>query len=480
MRLDLLSDLESCSRKSWLWHYRENLVNNSINKKDSSKNLFQLTKARLKQISSSTNSTSGKHKIIIVESEPIKFLAGFLAGVITEADLFLGDPNWQQQEWQQVLKLVQPDLLFGEEETKKLITKQNIDTRAIKQKADFPQALIMIPTGGSSGKIKFAMHTWSTLSASVVGFQNYFNCQEINSFCTLPLYHVSGLMQFMRSFITQGNLIICSYNIVKTQQILFNKQDYFISLVPTQLQLLIELIPEWLVAFKTILLGGAPASRSLLERAIKYRLPLAPTYGMTETASQIVTLKPQDFLAGNDSSGRVLPHAKIVIKSENNRDKNNNIGLINISCNSLCLGYYPQVFSKSHSFITDDLGYVDDEGYLYLIGRNSQKIITGGENVFPTEVEAVILATNLVRDVCVVGISDRHWGQAVTAVYVPLESDFNLNLVKEKIKLQLAKYKQPKNWIEVDSLPRNNRGKINYQQIKAIAVGTIRESLLKQ
>ena len=479
MRLDLLSDLESCSRKSWLWHYRENLVNNSINKKDSSKNLFQLTKARLKQISSSTNSTSGKHKIIIVESEPIKFLAGFLAGVITEADLFLGDPNWQQQEWQQVLKLAQPDLVFGESETKNSVI-QNIDKKTIIEKADFPQALIMIPTGGSSGKIKFAMHTWSTLSASVIGFQNYFDCQEINSFCTLPLYHVSGLMQFMRSFITQGNLIICSYNIVKTQQIIFKQQDYFISLVPTQLQQLIESIPDWLAKFKTILLGGAPASRSLLERARKARLPLAPTYGMTETASQIVTLKPGDFLANNNSSGRVLPHTKIAIEPETNRGKNNNIGLINISCNSLCLGYYPQVFPESHTFLTDDLGYLDRVGYLYLVGRNSQKIITGGENVFPAEVEAVILATNLVRDVCVVGISDLHWGQAVTAVYVPSESNFNLNLVKEKIKLQLAKYKQPKNWIEVNSLPRNNRGKINYQQIKAIAVGTIRESLLKQ
>ena len=107
-----------------------------------------------------------------------------------------------------------------------------------------------------------------------------------------------------------------------------------------------------------------------------------------------------------------------------------------------------------------------------MVGRNSQKIITGGENVFPAEVEAVIYSTKLVKDVCVVGIPDSKWGQAVTAVYVPLTSG-NLNLIKQKVQSQLAKYKQPKNWIQVDTIPRNNRGKINYRQIKAIALQVV-------
>ena len=135
----------------------------------------------------------------------------------------------------------------------------------------------------------------------------------------------------------------------------------------------------------------------------------------------------------------------------------------------MCLGYYPQSFEQPNVFITDDLGYFDDAGYLHLVGRNSQKIITGGENVFPNEVEAVILATKLVKDVCVIGISDRVWGQAVTAVYVPAKPELDLDLIKAQTKLQLAKYKQPKNWIEVENLPRNNRGKINYQKVKTIA-----------
>ena len=125
--------------------------------------------------------------------------------------------------------------------------------------------------------------------------------------------------------------------------------------------------------------------------------------------------------------------------------------------------------------MTDDLGYLDDNGYLYLVGRDSHKIITGGENVFPTEVEAAIWSTQLIKDVCVIGLSDQKWGQVVTAIYVPLNSEHDLDLldlIQQKIQLQLAKYKQPKKWIQVNSLPRNDRGKINYQLVKAIAANS--------
>jgi O-succinylbenzoic acid--CoA ligase len=196
---------------------------------------------------------------------------------------------------------------------------------------------------------------------------------------------------------------------------------------------------------------------------------------MTETASGVVTLKPEDFLAGNYSSGQVLPHAQVRIASRRlisdteeltlehlQQSKNpleDPIGLIQISSAALCLGYYPQLFPAAQSFLTDDVGYFDRDGYLHLLGRNSQKIITGGENVFPAEVEAVIYSTKLVQDICVVGIPDQKWGQAVTAIYVPLTATNNLNLIKQQIKSQLAKYKQPKYWLSVASIPRNDRGR---------------------
>ncbi len=463
MRYELLKYLKSSIDRNWFKYYQDNPQSD---RQYNSQELYQLTQVRLQQIAATKNQHFPKLAVVIVEANPVKFLAAFLAGVIAEVDLFLGDIAWQQQEWEQLLSLVDPDLVFASQSTTQDLINRirtTLKNSAQRQSNSCDQPLIMIPTGGTSGKIRLAMHTWDTLTASVNGWQNYFDCQEINSFCTLPLYHVSGLMQFMRSFITQGNLIICSYKAVKTKQITFNKQEYFISLVPTQLQFLIATIPNWLTEFGTVLLGGAPPMRSLLDTAREYNISVAPTYGMTETASGVAILKSPDFLAGNNSSGRVLPHAQIRLKPVDN-----DMGLIEINCTSLCLGYYPQLFNSSQPFMTDDIGYFDDDGYLYLSGRNSHKIITGGENVFPAEVEAAIWSTKLVKDVCVLGIGDRKWGQAVTAIYVPVQSIPDLALIKEKLQSQLATYKQPKHWIQVDSLPRNDRGKINNQKLKAL------------
>ena len=457
METKLLKYLKSYSETRLLEYFE--IVEESKTLTEASLELYRLTSLELPRILSAIANSDRRLKVFIVEENPIKFLAAFLAGVIAEVDLFLGDRTWQQNEWQQVLSLVKPDLILG----KPAIEIDTINSLNADLQSNLPdRPLIMIPTGGTSGTIRFAMHTWETLSASVNGFQKYFNCQNINSLCTLPLYHVSGLMQFMRSFITGGNLVLCPYKAVQTAEFDFNTEDYFISLVPTQLQLLIESVPEWLSGFKTVLLGGAPATQSLLDTARRHNISIAFTYGMTETASGIVTLKPSDFLAGNNSSGKVLPHARVTIKPRDNR-----IGAIAISGASLCLGYYPQLFTST-TLVTDDLGYFDRDGYLHLVGRNSHKIISGGENVFPAEVEAAIFATGLVTDVCVIGISDRKWGQVVTAIYVPV-ADFDLEEVKQQVRSQLANYKQPKNWIKLDRLPRNNRGKINYQLLIAIA-----------
>jgi O-succinylbenzoic acid--CoA ligase len=404
--------------------------------------------------------------IFICDREPIKFLAFFLAAVFTKKNMFLCNPDWKKQEWEQVFNLVQPNLILGNDCK---ATNYQIPITNNPLPNTHYQQQIMIPTGGSSGTIRFAMHNWETLTASVRGFQQYFHLKSIDSFCILPPYHVSGLMQFMRSFLTGGKLGILPYKLLKQGERIeeINPQNFFISLVPTQLQFLLQTEPNWLSSFQTVLLGGAPAWRSLLDDARKHQIRLAPTYGMTETASQVVTLKPEEFLAGNNSSGRILPHSAIEI-SNNKSDRE---GTIIIKSESLCLGYYPNFFSDRKSFQTDDLGFFDRKGYLHIVGRNSQKIITGGENVFPTEVEAAILATGLVSDVCVIGLPDSQWGQVVVAVYVSdreacaQSNRADLSLIKQKLEQKLSKYKQPKDWVKVTELPRNQQGKIDRQQI---------------
>jgi len=449
-------------------------------------------------------------KIILAESNPWRFLAEFSAAVAADCSVFLGNPNWTLQEWQDVLALVQPDLIWGDlsrvirqessvENKGQGVCSQRFSADGTKvpttnldgTKVLTTNSRIMIPTGGSSGKIRFAMHTWDTLMASVRGFYQYFDQKPVNSFCVLPVYHVSGLMQFLRSLTTGGRFASLPFKEVvagKGREI--DPRDFFISLVPTQLQRLLRAnAARWLSQFHTVLLGGAPAYESLLTEARHQGIRLAPTYGMTETASQVVTLKPDEFLAGNNSCGNVLPHAKVTIRSQTGEILGTNqIGIVTIAADSLALGYYAsgdkEEFPNHPSPIThlngtsdtipmlqsDDLGFFDKQGYLNIIGRRSHKIISGGENIFPAEVEAAILATQLVSEVCVIGIPDDEWGQAVTAVYVPRTSEVSVDVLKAAIVNYLSRFKHPKYWVYVNNIPRNEQGKVNHESIKTIAL----------
>lgn len=407
--------------------------------------------------------------ILLVEANPIRFLASFIAACSTNNHVFLANPTWGALEWQQVFELVKPDIILGNCE---YAQQYNISSPNQSLPENQTNSLIMIPTGGSSGKIRFTMHTWHTLMASVQGFREYFSVSEVNSICVLPLYHVSGLMQFMRSFTSGGKLLILPFQELKTGKLAnFDPTDFFISLVPTQLQYLLSEsnFTAWLSRCQTVLLGGAPAWSDLLAKARFHYIKLAPSYGMTETASQIATLKPESFLSGNNSSYQILPHAKVKICHETGECLSaQQIGQIVIECSSLALGYYPALFTESGIFYPDDLGFLDAAGNLNIVGRSSNKIITGGENVFPNEVEAAIISTNLVTDVAVIGKDDSYWGQIIAAIYVPANPHISIQEIKQAIDGKLTRFKLPKLWIPINIMPRNEQGKVNRQQLQRL------------
>jgi o-succinylbenzoate---CoA ligase len=406
--------------------------------------------------------------VLLAESDPAAFLAGLIAASAAGCPLVLGNPNWAIAEWQQVFELVCPDRVWAD---------RGLADRAIaigsgaEPIAAEPAAFenlkspLLIPTGGSSGRIRFVVHTWQTLTASVIGFQEYFESDLINSCCMLPLYHVSGLMQLMRSLLTGGTLAMLRSNSLESKLLDFDPAEFFLSLVPTQLQRFLQTpdTARWLSRFQTVLLGGAPAWEALLCQARQHQIRLAPTYGMTETASQVVTLKPADFLQGKAGCGQVLPHASLKILDEAGAElPTGEVGAIAIQATSLMVGYFPPEAPTARSrFLTDDLGYFDMQGYLHVVGRSSQKIITGGENVFPAEVEAAIRSTGLVKDVCVLGVSDRDWGEMVVGVCVAIAPE-SIPRVEAALEPRLAKYKRPKRWLLLPELPRNAQGKINY------------------
>ncbi len=408
------------------------------------------------------------HRLCLAASDPVRFLAQFCAAVVTQTPVFLCNPRWQAQEWQQVGEIVQPDLMWGLPEDQQ--ENKGLKPLACPPQGDLDaaiaqingQGIICIPTGGSSGRVKFAIHIWDTLTAAVTGFYDYFDRRPVQSYCVLPLYHVSGLMQALRAILTGGQVWIGDYHRLKQGQFPTDLgSEVFLSLVPTQLQQILtwDDAPQWLRQFRAIFIGGAPANPALLDRAADLGLPLAPTYGMTETAAQIATLKPADFLAGKRTSGPVLPHAQI----ESLPDQR-----LQIRAASLCWGYYPELW-RDRTFTADDLGQFDPQGHLTLLGRQQRQIITGGENVAPEEIEAAILATGQVADVCVVGLPDPVWGEAIAALYAPMLSEAQLHSIQTHLRRTLAPHKIPKQWHGCAQLPRNAQGKLDYGQMSAIA-----------
>ncbi len=405
--------------------------------------------------------SSARPLVLIAEADPTDFLAGFWAALLAGWDVAIANPQWGQQEWQSVSQLICPTVIWGDG----IQCSQRPVSRSQTYRASSDTGpAILIPTGGSSGQVKFVAHRWESLIAAAEGFCQSFRPagEPVNVYCVLPIYHVSGLMQMLRAWASGGEVVIAPFKPLLRSPIGDGK-GRFISLVPTQLEWLIqEGKGTWLQSFQAVLLGGAPPWPPLLDRAADLRIPLCLSYGMTETAAMVTALSPQDFLRGDRSSGRALPHATIQIVKKNAN-----------SSQPLLPGELGQILVRikalTEPVYTDDLGYLSDGGYLHITGRASHKIISGGENIFPAEVEAALRCTGQVKDVCVIGLPHPEWGEAVTALYVPVNKAVCAESLRQALLKPdaagiipaLSRYKLPKHWVQLPVLPRNAQGKLN-------------------
>ncbi len=446
--------------------------------------------------------------VLIAESDPADCLAYFWAALLARWDVAIANPHWGLQEWQSVSEQLQPTVVWGQNKALPSLF-ATPERNAANPPASQGEPAILIPTGGSSGQVKFACHSWPSLIASVSGFCQYFAPQgePINVCCVLPVYHVSGLMQVLRAWLSNGQVVITPFKRLSEQRQIEQRQinppqnqaqgcrdfqGWFISLVPTQLERLLQANQgAWLRQFQAVLLGGAPPWPTLLARAANLHIPLCLSYGMTETAAMVTALAPAEFLQGRISSGRSLPHATLhIVKScqplspsEPEVLPPGEIGHIVVRTAAVAQGYHgahsPTTAFSSQLFCTDDLGYLSADGHLYITGRASHKIISGGENIFPAEVEAAIRSTGQVQDVCVLGLSDPHWGEAVVAAYVPINPSVCPQSLQQALiettkdhplsapTARLSRYKHPKHWLPFLALPRNAQGKLNRQQLLA-------------
>jgi O-succinylbenzoic acid--CoA ligase len=390
-------------------------------------------------------------RVLVAEAEPRKFMTAFAQAVAGDAEIFLGDPKWTLAERRQLDALLPPATSTAPFAGGTRAPQGAADTDG----AAGPGGWLMIPTGGTSGQLRFARHDAATMAAAVRGFARHFGLAQVNAVGLLPLHHVSGLMAWMRCVLTGGEYRPLDWKTIEggaLPVLPVKVHGWVVSLVPTQLERLVNqpTAVEWLRKFRVIFIGGGPPWPELLNRAAGLRLPLSLSYGMTESAAMVAALRPAEFLAGDRSSGPVLPHAAVEIDAD---------GVIAIKGDSVFRGYYPQ-WRPAGAFATTDAGYFDRQKRLHVTGRRDQIIISGGEKIDPQEVEAVLRGSGEMPEVVVLGVPDAEWGQVVVATY-PASSAPKLKKVAEIMGRLLAPAKRPKLFVPLKHWPVNDGGKVN-------------------
>ncbi|HEY4247581.1 MAG TPA: AMP-binding protein [Lacunisphaera sp.] len=411
-----------------------------------------MERAELNRLLGGTIAAQTARRIMISESEPRKFMAAFSQALAGEADIFLCDPKWGAVERSQL------DALLRTPTTGKLMPTAG-------------RGWLMIPTGGTSGHVRFTRHDAATIAAAVKGFAQHFELAQVNAAGVLPLHHVSGFMAWMRCVLTGGTYRPLDWKAIEDgtfPTLPVKVHGWVLSLVPTQLERLLrqEAAIDWLRKFRTIFVGGGPTWPELLDKAQALKLPLSLGYGMTESAAMLAGLRTADFLAGMRSCGTVMPHIAAQVSSE---------GAVSIDGDSLFRGYFPQ-WRAPGEFITNDGGYRDRNGHLYITGRRDTVIISGGEKVDPAAVEQVLRASGELPQVVVLGVPDAEWGQVVIAAY-PEAPPPKLKKVAEVMNRLLSPAKRPKLFVPLPRWPVNEQGKVNRAEVAHLAEHALRAGL---
>ncbi|HVB96544.1 MAG TPA: o-succinylbenzoate--CoA ligase [Chloroflexota bacterium] len=333
---------------------------------------------------------------------------------------------------------------------------------------DQPHSIIY--TSGTTGQPKGAVLSYRNYWWSAIGSALNLGLREDDRWLAcLPLFHVGGLSIVLRSVIYgTGAVIQAGFDASAVNRAIDEEGVTVISVVSTMLQRMLDAHGDrrYPDSLRCVLIGGGPVPEPLLDRAWRLGVPVVQTYGLTETASQIATLAPEDARRKLGSAGKALFHSELRIEREEENVVPGVVGEIVVRGPSVTTGYVNRPDATARAFRngwfhTGDLGYLDDEGYLYVVDRRDDLIVTGGENVYPAEVEAVLLAHPAVDEAGVVGIPDSVWGQLpVAALKLRAGHQLTVDEVQRFCRERLAGYKIPKEIRVLDSLPRNATGKL--------------------
>lgn len=345
-------------------------------------------------------------------------------------------------------------------------------------------------TSGTTGYPKGAMLTQRNLISNMWGLDSVFQSNQKDIYLTvMPQFHASALQYGSYHLAWGGTVVIIEkFDPEEIFRIIEREKITTTSLVPAMVIALIEhpAVKEYdLSSLRRVLYGASPMPIEKIKKAIEIlQCGFFQSYGMTELGPHAVSrLLPNDHLLKDDdvfkerrlaSAGVCCPTVEIKIVDDFDQEitKPGKVGEVCVRGEPVMKGYWgkPQETAealKGGWFHTGDLGYLDDGGYLYLVDRKKDMIISGGENIYCAEVENVISNHPDVLECSVFGVPDQRWGEAVHALIV-LKPGVSCTVDKiiDYCKQNMASYKKPKSVEFVKCIPRNPMGKIAKYQLK--------------
>ena len=319
--------------------------------------------------------------------------------------------------------------------------------------------LAVLFTAGSTGKPKGVRLSRAAFVAAALASERNLGWRHDDRWLlALPFAHIGGLSIVTRCLAARRTVVLAEGGRASTEQIVAaveRDRVTLLSLVPTQVKLILDRRPRWDPPsyVRAILVGGAAASSTLLGEAADRRWPLRTTYGLTETCAQVATDRAATANRGEAGAGAPLDGIRVRIAG----------GGIEIHGPTLMDGYLggaPDPFTADGWLCTGDLGRLDGEGRLHVLGRRDEVIVTGGENVDPVEVEQALERLPGVKAACVFGVPDPAWGQIVVAALAgprPMDDAVLVGLLAR----ELAPYKRPRQLAWLPALPSTTAGKLD-------------------
>ncbi len=334
---------------------------------------------------------------------------------------------------------------------------------------------VVLFTSGTSGRSKGACLSWSNFAASALAAADPLGPAIAQRWLAcMPLYHVGGLSIVVRSVLFGGPIRVHPrFDAALVSDALDSGDIAGISLVPTMLSRLLDHrgprpAPAGL---QVLLLGGAAASPGLLARARLAGYPVCPTYGLTEATSQVATARPQRSASARPSPMLPLPGIKVRVVVDGEDAAAGQPGEILVAGPTVMRGYLDDPAATALALRdgwlhTGDIGFLDDAGGLHVLDRRDDLIVTGGENVYPAEVEAVLVGHPSVAEAGVAGVQDADLGSRVVAWIVANdEATVDSQALADLCRARLAGFKRPREYRLVRALPRTASGKLQRRRL---------------